>query len=289
MEVQAWKYDEEGYLIDILFVDDEKELPVNVTFIQPEDALYSPRFLYGKWTNGSEPPIEPPLEESSEIEGHLKDQDKHFRPGEREKLESMFGTLSRESSLRIDANITALTTVSKADTHYMSTVDTNRFTDHPNRGVAGWFLIVTKKDTGSSFIQFLIRSSRVIHEIYYRVTSESDPSSWAMFSINAPASWQNLPLANGSTAGEVMAAYSVSNRQLFFRGSIKAHSNLSLPLSTLPSGRRPTTLIKTGAYNVTKNQTVGITIEADTGRMLLRGDITTNDEISLDGVRFWTE
>jgi len=88
--------------------------------------------------------------------------------------------------LRISGSITKLSDVRTPGMYYMTTTESNTFTDHPRPGIAGWYLIVSQNATDDACVQFLIRNS-VTYEIYYRAlygTANGTIGDWAKIPLS---------------------------------------------------------------------------------------------------------
>lgn len=56
---QVYRFDENGYFKEPVFINDDEKMPKDCTDFAPPRTLYFPRFIEGKWVNGiSEEEIE---------------------------------------------------------------------------------------------------------------------------------------------------------------------------------------------------------------------------------------
>lgn len=84
---------------------------------------------------------------------------------------------------RIEASIKSITKITEPGSYYMTTAEGDRMTDHPMKGVAGWWLYVSGGDSGNGVgygrHQILARNSGVHGTMFVRtVTSTGATSPW---------------------------------------------------------------------------------------------------------------
>lgn len=90
---------------------------------------------------------------------------------------------------RIDVSkITKLSQIRDPGDYYMTTAEADSMSDHPMKGVAGWWLYVSGGDSGNGIDygvhQTLVRNSVIIPTVIHRtVTSEGSTSPWFSFNM----------------------------------------------------------------------------------------------------------
>lgn len=82
---------------------------------------------------------------------------------------------------RISSNINSISKIKEPGSYYMTTVEGDRMTDHPMKGVAGWWLYVSGGDAGSGTEygchQILARNSAVHGTMFVRTVSGTGATS----------------------------------------------------------------------------------------------------------------
>lgn len=49
---QVYRFDENGFFKEPVFINDDENIPWDCTEIKPSNKLYSPKFVKGEWVNG---------------------------------------------------------------------------------------------------------------------------------------------------------------------------------------------------------------------------------------------
>lgn len=80
--------------------------------------------------------------------------------------------------------VTSLTQVVEPGSYYVTTAESSQLSDHPMKGVAGWWLDVSGKNSdGDGVHQTLIRNSLPYADRFVRVTRGNDDSGWYKVSL----------------------------------------------------------------------------------------------------------
>ncbi|ODJ59866.1 BppU family phage baseplate upper protein [Brochothrix thermosphacta] len=171
-----------------------------------------------------------------------------------------------------------LTNVGIAGEYYITTPSSTAFMDHPEKGVAGWWLKVSSGDLSGSFVQKLTRNSNDYIRSYQRIVTGASSGVWVKFQDAKTQTYVDIPLSGEAKSGDLRVAN--NGNQIIIRGKVDAPAEESV-YATLPKGFRPnyaweTTVSVAGTTGVRK-----IAIRTD-GTIYFSGIIANNvDKVTL--------
>lgn len=129
--------------------------------------------------------------------------------------------------------------------YYMSTTDSTNLADHPQPGVAGWFLDVLPGDSAGSVRQRLSRNSLPFYTVYERMVNENgDAGEWSLLGGRPNNIWTDIPLENGASHNVDQGftepiKWAVRNGLLFFRGRVNVPLGDPVVFGRIPSSVAP--------------------------------------------------
>lgn len=146
---------------------------------------------------------------------------------------------SSEKYEYVDADLykNKLSNITLSGEYYMTIPQTEKFSDHPEKGVAGWWLRVSSGDSASSFRQELLRNSNNYIQTYQRIVDGSGVAGeWFKVLDIGKKSYANISVTGGAKTD----AFTVTNSgdQLIIRGNVDAPLEEGV-YATLPVGYRP--------------------------------------------------
>lgn len=110
------------------------------------------------------------------------------------------------------SNIDSLASIKQPNMYYMSTSLTNNLIDHPEPGVAGWFLEVLNSTTDGKFIQRLIKNSDSYPKTYQRLVKGDVGGAWKLVMTQTKA--------HGTTSERPTSSYELIPGSMYFDTSL---------------------------------------------------------------------